>query len=52
MNKNNTGSILLNDLEPGSYAFIKDNRIFTILEVLSPLSYESIDIELLRKQYF
>lgn len=49
---NNTGSILLNDLDPGAYAFIKDNRIFTILEVLSPLSYESIDIELLRKQYF
>lgn len=47
-----TGTLSLSNLDIGEYALLKDNEIFTILEVVSGSDFSTIDKEVLRNKYF
>lgn len=47
-----SGVLALDRLKAGEYGFIRGNRIFTVIEVLSQNSFKTIDKEVLRKKYF
>ena len=47
-----TGTLSLSNLDIGEYALLKDNEIFTILEVVSGSDFSTIDKEILRNKYF
>lgn len=46
------GVLSLSNLDTGKYGLIKDNKIFTIIEVVSKSDFGSINKENLRKKYF
>ena len=49
---NGKATLSLSNLRIGQYPLIKDNQIFTIIEVVSESDFSSIDTEIIRNKYF